>query len=66
MSDNEEATTAQPDNLEGDIFQLVVQVPGQVKKSGPPRKRRPPRPLRGKAEQRSLPGVPASDDESKT
>jgi hypothetical protein len=65
MSDNEEATMAQADNLEGDIFQLVAQVPGQVKISGPPRKRRAPRPRRSKVEQRRLPSVPASGDESK-
>lgn len=65
MSDNKEATTAQPDNLQGDIFQLVAQVPGEVKISGPPRKRRAPRPRRSKVEQRRLPGVPASDDQTK-
>ncbi len=58
-------TTAQKDNPEHGTFELVAQVPGQVQISGPPRKRRAPRPRRGKVEQRRLPGVPASDDESK-
>lgn len=58
-------TMAQKDNPEHGTFELVAQVPGQVKFSGPPRKRRAPRPRRGKVEQLTLPSVPASDDESK-
>ncbi len=58
-------TMAQKDNPEHGTFELVAQVPGQVKFSGPPRKRRAPRPRRGKVEQRRLPSVPASDHESK-
>ncbi len=59
------ATMAQQDTPKDGKFELVAQVPGQVKTSGPPRKRRAPRPRPGKVEQGRLPGVPASDDESK-
>ena len=58
-------TMAQKDNPEHGTYAFVAQVPGQVKFSGPPRKRRAPRPRRSKVEQRRLPGIPASDDESK-
>ena len=58
-------TMAQKDNPEHGTFELVAQVPGEVKISGPPRKRRAPRPSPGKVEQRRLPDVPASDDQTK-
>ena len=64
-SGEEKTTMAQKDNPEHGTFKLVAQVPGQVKISGPPRKRRAPRPRHNNVEQRRLPGVPASDDESK-
>ena len=63
-SGEEQTTMAQKDNPEHGTFALVAQVPGQVKLSGPPRKRRVPRPRRSKAEQQRMPGVPASDNES--
>ena len=55
---------AQQDTPKDGKFELVAQVPGQVKTSGPPRKRKA-RPRRGKVEQGRLPGVPSNDDQSK-
>ena len=54
----------QADNRNEQRFELVAQSPDQVKFPNKPRKRKP-RPCRGKAEQRRLPGVPANDNESK-
>ncbi len=57
-------TIAQGDNTKGQKFELVAQVPGQVKISGPPRKRNPRR-HRSSVDQLRLPGVPPSDEQSK-
>ena len=63
-SEKGKLTVAQGDNTEGRKFELVAQVPGQVKISGPPRKRNPRR-HRSNVEQLRLPGVPPSDELSK-
>ena len=57
-------TMAQKDNPEHGTFELVTQVPGQVKISGPPRKRRATRPRRSNVEQRTLPGLPTRGEDS--
>ena len=54
----------QADNRNDQRFELVAQSPDQIKFPNKPRKPKP-RPRRSKAEQRVLPGVPASDNESK-
>ncbi len=64
MSDNDKTATPQTDNLNDQRFELVAQLPGQVKFPGKPRKRQP-RPRRNEVEQLTLPGVPASDDQTK-
>ncbi len=64
MSENENVSTSPTDNLNDQRFELVAQLPGQVKFPGKPRKRQP-RPRRSEVEQRRLPGVPVSDDETK-
>ena len=56
-----ETTTSQAENPKEERFQLVAQYPGQVKFSGPPRKRTV-RPRRSNVEQQTLPGFSAGDD----
>ena len=63
MSENENVSTSPTDNPNDQRFELVAQLPGQVKFPSKPRKRQP-RPRRSKVEQRMLPGVPASDYQS--
>ena len=64
MSENENVSTSRTDNLNDQRFELVAQLPGQVKFPSKPRKRQP-RPRRNEVEQLTLPGVPASDDQTK-
>ena len=63
MSGNEQTTTFEAGNRSDQKFELVGQYPGQVKFSGPPR-RRSVRPRRGNVEQGTLPGLQASNDPS--
>ena len=61
MSGNEQCATFETDHHSGQKFELVAQFPGQVKFSGPPR-RRSVRPRRSNVEQRTLPGLQANND----
>ena len=61
---NGKTTTVQADNPKDTVFELVAQVPGQVKKVSKPRKRKAP-PRRSNTEQRALPDLPTSGGESK-
>ena len=54
---------AQQDTPKDGKFELVAQDPGQVKISGPPRKRQP-RLRRSNVEQRTLPGLPTGGEDS--
>ena len=64
MSRNGKTTTVQADNPKDTVFELVAQVPGEVKKVSKTRKRKaPPRP--SNTEQRTLPDLPASGVENK-
>ena len=63
-SRNGKTTTVQPGGPKDEIFELVAQVPGQVKKASKPRKRQA-RPRRTNTEQRALPDLPTSGGESK-
>ena len=60
MSVNGETAASQAENPKDERFELVSQYPGQVKISGPPRKRTV-RPRRSNVEQRTLPGFSAGD-----
>ena len=64
MSGNGKTTTPQADYPKGGKFELVAQVPGQVKTAVTPRKRKA-RPRRSNTEQRTLPDLPGSGGESK-
>ena len=57
-------TMGQKDNPKEIAFELVTQVPGQVKKASQPRKRKA-MPRRSNTEQRTLPDLPTSGGESK-
>ena len=57
-------TTLPAGDPKDEIFELVAQVPGQVKKASKPRKRQA-RPRRSNKEQRALPDLPTSVGESK-
>ena len=61
---NGKTTTVQADNSKDTVFELVAQVPGQVKKASKPRKRKAPR-RPSNTEQRTLPNLPGSGGESK-
>ena len=61
MSGNEQSATFEADHPSDQKFELVGQYPGQVKFSGPPR-RRSVRPRRSNVEQGTLPGLQASND----
>ena len=61
---NGETTTVQADNLKDTVFELVAQVPGQVKKTSKPRKRKAPR-RPSNTVQRALPDLPTSGVENK-
>jgi hypothetical protein len=61
---NGETTTSQAGDPKDKIFKLVAQVPGEVKKASKPRKRKAPR-RPSNTEQRTLPELPASGEESK-
>ena len=63
MLGNEQIATFGADNPSDQKFELVSQYPGQVKVSGPPR-RRSVRPRRSKVEQLALPGLPTSGEEN--
>ncbi len=63
-SRNGKTTTVHADNPKDTVFELVAQVPGQVKKASKPRKRKAP-PRRSNTEQRALPDLPTSGGESK-
>ena len=65
MSGNEQSATFEAGNPIPQKFELVVQYPGQVKFSGPPR-RRSVRPRRSNVEQRTLPGLQTSNDQGET
>ena len=64
MSDNDKTATPQAENPNDQRFELVAQLPGQVKFPRQPRKRQP-RPRRRKVEQLTLPGLPTSDTNRK-
>ena len=64
MSGNETTATLKADNPNDQKFELVTQYPGQVKFSGPPR-RRSARPRRSDVEQLTLPGLQTSNDQEK-
>ena len=53
MSRNGKTTTVQADNPKDTVFELIAQVPGQVKKASKPRKRKAPR-RPSNSEQRTL------------
>ena len=61
MSGNEQSATFEADHPSHQKFELVGQYPGQVKFSGPTR-RRSVRPRRSSVEQGTLPGLQTSDD----
>ena len=61
---NGETTTVQADNPKDTVFELVAQVPGEVKKVSKPRKRKAPRRPSNTA-QRALPDLPTSGGENK-
>ena len=61
---NGETTTVQSGDPKDTIFELVAQVPGQVKKASKPRKRKAPR-RPSNTEQRTLPEKSGRGDESK-
>ena len=61
MSGNEKTASFEADNPNCQKFELVGQYPGQVKFSGPPR-RRSVRPRRSKVEQLTLPDLLSSSD----
>ena len=63
-SRNGKTTTVQADNPKDQIFKLVAQVPGQVKKASKPRKNKATQ-SRSNTEQRTLPDLPTSGSESK-
>ena len=63
-SRNGKTTTVQADNPKDTVFELVAQVPGQVKKASKPRKRKAPR-RPSNTVQRTLPDLPTSGGESK-
>ena len=63
MSGNEQSATFAVGNPSPQKFELVGQYPGQVKFSGPPR-RRSVRPRRGNVIQLTLPGLPTSGEEN--
>ena len=61
---NGETTTVQADNPKDTVFELVAQVPGEVKKVSKPRNRKAP-PRRSNTAQRALPDLPTSGVENK-
>ena len=61
---NGKTTTVHADNPKDTVFELVAQVPGQVKKASKPRKRKAPR-RPSNTVQRTLPDLPTSGGESK-
>ena len=63
-SRNGKTTTVQADNPKDTVFELVAQVPGQVKIASKPRKNKATQ-SRSNTEQRTLPELPASGEESK-
>ena len=63
-SRNGKTTTSQAGDPKSEIFELVAQAPGQVKKASKPRKRKAP-PSPSNTEQRTLPDLPASGVENK-
>ena len=65
MSGNEQSATFEADHPSDQKFELVGQYPGQVKFSGPPR-RRSVRPRRSNVEQRTLPGLQTNNDQDET
>ena len=63
MSGNEQTATFEADNPKDQKFELVSQYPGQIKFTGPQRRRKF-RPRRSNVEQLSLPGLIPNGDES--